>query len=352
MDTRTWTGRDLTGRAENLQQFTAVTWRNLATSLTRGFTSYWMDLHQDWFADDSMHPVIERQARVIEESINWDHADVPGIAVVIDDAAALETNGNGAPLNELVMWEWRQGLAHCGVPYRIYLFEDLLLGNFPAHRVFYFPNLFKVDDARLKLLRDRVFGSNRVVVWGPGSGISDGRTISPDHALRLTGFSFDLLATNEQRRTQIIDFDHTITRDLPADTVFGGPLAYGPALYPSDGRRLGLALTKQGRMYGGLNVKECRGWTSVFAAAGPLPAGLWRGLARHAGAHIWCEENDVLLADSCVVALHSVKSGPRTIRLPRFARVTDLATGESIVEPTDRLTLNIDAPQTRVFRYE
>jgi hypothetical protein len=51
--------------------------------------------------------------------------------------AALETNGSGNVPAELVMAEWQGGLAHCGVPYRIYLFEDLELDNFPGHRLFY-----------------------------------------------------------------------------------------------------------------------------------------------------------------------------------------------------------------------
>jgi hypothetical protein len=149
-----------------------------------------------------------------------------------------------------------------------------------------------------------------------------------------------------------MDFSHPITRDLRADLNYGSPLSYGPCLYPKDGQRLGLAWAKQGRMYGGLNVKQMDGWTSVFTAAVPLPAGLWRGLARHGGAHVWCDENDIILADSCVVGIHSVKAGARTIRLPFPSRVIDLINGETLWQQTDRIDLQIDPPQTRLFRYE
>ena len=56
------------------------------------------------------------------------------------------------------------------------------------------------------------------------------------------------------------------------------------------------------------------------------------GLARFAGAHIYTEENESLMADNSVVALHSLKSGHKTIKLPGEFRVTDAITGKLIGE--------------------
>ena len=76
--------------------------------------------------------------------------------MVLDDEAVLETNGNGAVLNEQVLWDLKLGLARCGVPYRIYLLDDLKLPNFPRHKLFYFPNLYRADDERVQLLQEKV----------------------------------------------------------------------------------------------------------------------------------------------------------------------------------------------------
>jgi hypothetical protein len=271
------------------------------------------------------------------------------------------------------MWEEKMGLARCGVPYRIYLLEDLKLPNFPKHRVFYFPNLFKCDDERLRLLKDVVFRDGNVVVWGPGSGISDGEKIGKDSASKLTGFDFELIPSNCQRRVLISDFAHIITKGLSADTVLGGPLAFGPELLPKDGVMLGRAWTKQGRNYAGLAVKSfgkgARGeggaptppdplsgrgggagdYAAVFSTAAPLPADLWRGIARFAGAHVYCETSDVLMADSSVVALHTLKPGPRRIALPGTFNVRDVVTGERIGEGLEEIVFTLDEPGTRVF---
>ncbi|MHB9132945.1 MAG: hypothetical protein ACYDBB_17910 [Armatimonadota bacterium] len=368
-DTRTYnTDNENTayGTAANAQEFAAINWRNTATALTRGFNGYWMDLNSNWFGNDDIHAVIRRTVEALKDSVEWEHADVPGIAMVIDDEAALETNGAGNFFNEAIMWEQKYGISRCGVPFRIYLLDDLMLDNFPQHRVFYFPNLFKVDDARLALLQEKVFRDGNVVLWGPGSGISDGVTLDPRHAQRLTGFTFDMLNLNHPRRTHIQRFDHPITKGLAADIIYGSTLAFGPVLYPTDGLKLGLCWAKQGKTYSGLSVKTfgngaagdnpagttlgAGDWSSVFTTSVPVPADLWRNLARYAGTHVYSKSNDILLADSSIVALHSIQSGEKCIALPGAYEVEDVISGEKLGGPLREIRFVLDAPETRVFR--
>lgn len=357
MDTRTYNQRryDAYGLAKDEQEFAAITWRNVATSLARGLNSYPMELYTDWFNRPEFIPILKRQFEVMRESVEWPHHTPPGIAVVIDDRAVLETNGDGRYLNEAVMMQLKAGLPRSGVPYRIYLLEDLALDHFPDHRVFYFPNLFKVDDERLALLQEKVFGEGRVVVWGPGSGISDGQTLNTGHATRLTGFDFErLLPLNHPRRAIINHFDHPLTRDLPADTLLGGSLAYGPILFPRDGVSLARAWTKQNRVVSGLSVKTIgegeEAWTSVFTTALPLPADLWRRFAVEAGAHVYTNENDLIQAGGQIVALTSIKSGSKTIELPQASQVWDVIRDEAVSDSTTQITFDLEAPATAVFR--
>ena len=355
MDTRSYTGSDgpVFGSAADPDEFAAITWRNVAASVTRGFHSYYMDVHTDWFGDPALHDIIGRQMQVMEEALHWEHRDVPGIAVVLDDAAPLETNGNGAYTNEAIFWQLRDGLARCGVPVRTYLLSDLDHSDLPDHRVFYFPNLFKVDDARLDLLQRRVFGRGRTVVWGPGSGISDGRTLSADHAARLTGFTFEMLRGNLQRRTLLHDFDHPLTAGLTGGQTLGGPLAFGPALFPTDGRPLGRAWTRQGRNLPGLAVKSMgdgdAAWHSVFTTTVPMPAAFWRGATRLAGGHVYCESDDVLMADNSCVALHCVSNGEKRLRLPAARDVFDTVERTPVEKEMTDLRFTARGPTTRVF---
>jgi hypothetical protein len=355
MDTRTWAGNDPIAPARDVAEFAAITWRNVATALTRGFTPYWMDVYEDWFAPPELQPIIDRQAEVLRASIDWPHETVPGIALILDDEAVLETNGDGRFLNEAVLWEWKTGLARSGVPVGKYLFDDLAAPSFPPHRVYYFPNLFRIDAARRKLLEEKVLRGGHVVVWGPGTGISDGERIGAQSASAVTGFAFDLLAVNDHRRTLLSDTSHPLTKGLSPATVLGGPLAYGPVLLPKDGQRLGHAWTKLGRDLSGLAAKDITAadgtkWTSVFTSTPGLPAGFWRNAARLAGAHVWCEADEIILADAGLVAIHSATGGRRTLLLPRACDVEDVITGRPVARQARTIEFDLQGPETRLFR--
>jgi hypothetical protein len=126
-------------------------------------------------------------------------------------------------------------------------------------------------------------------------------------------------------------------------------------LLPTDGHVLGHAWTKLGRNLAGLAVKERPAadgstWTSVFSSTPGLPAGFWRNAARRAGAHVWCESDDILLADSQLVAIHAAAAGPRTILLPRASDVVDLISGEPVGQGLREIEVELAAPETRLFR--
>ncbi|MHB9028403.1 MAG: hypothetical protein ACYC9O_06510, partial [Candidatus Latescibacterota bacterium] len=368
MDTRS--GDKDIGTARNYQEWEAITWRNFATGWTRGFNSYWMYgfFIADWFGDKPVQDVIHRQTELIRQSVEWPHETMPGIAMILDDASVLETNGAGNFLNEAVMWEQKMGIARSGVPHNIYVFEDLELENFPKHRVYYFPNLFRVDDKRLEILKKKVFRDGAVVVWGPGSGISDGKKIGIESAKKLTGFDFEMLPANAPRRILISNFEHPVTHGLDADLVIGGPLSYGPILLPKNCTELGLAWAKGGNNHIGLGLKEfgkgaalspagitTRGegdYAAVFTTAANLPANLWRNLARYAGAHVYCESNDVFLADNSVVALHSLKSERKRIALQGKYKVTDLVTGKLYSKGASEIRFDLQGPETKVYLLE
>ena len=171
-----------------------------------------------------------------------------------------------------------------------------------------------------------------------------------------------------QRRILICNFDHPETRDLDLATVIGGPLPYGPVIMPADGAQLGLAWAKGGNDHTGMAIREFgrgaagngqhgqeRGegdCAAVFTTAVKLPAGPWRSVARHAGAHVYAETSDVFLASNCVVALHSLKSERKRIALPASYRIRDLIDGTEYAESTDAIEFDLCAPETRVFHLE
>ena len=118
---------------------------------------------------------------------------------------------------------------------------------------------------------------------------------------------------------------------------------------------MGLAVKEFGGGASGNGAPGARGagdYASVFTAAVQLPADLWRNLARYAGAHVYTETNDVIMADRSIVALHSLQSGQKRIALPGKFRVRDVITGKQVAKGVSAFTFEMKAPETRIFLLE
>lgn len=87
----------------------------------------------------------------------------------------------------------------------------------------------------------------------------------------------------------------------------------------------------------------------AWSAALPLPPELLRALVRHAGGHIWCEENDVVYASGNLAAIHTSKAGHRTLMLPRPCAVRDAMTGKILGRRLREVRLKLRSPDTRLF---
>jgi hypothetical protein len=92
------------------------------------------------------------------------------------------------------------------------------------------------------------------------------------------------------------------------------------------------------------------GWRSVYLAMLNFGPQLLRNLASFAGAHVWCESDDVVYANRSLVCLHTASAGEKVIRLPQPAVVTDLWTGERSPGPLDAIRATMPAYRTRLWR--
>jgi hypothetical protein len=61
-----------------------------------------------------------------------------------------------------------------------------------------------------------------------------------------------------------------------------------------------------------------------------LPPAVLRNIARAAGAHICTDTDDAVAANDWLLTVCAASDGPRTIRLPKKAKVVDALTGETV----------------------
>ena len=123
------------------------------------------------------------------------------------------------------------------MPYRIYTLSDLNRDNFPNYKIYFFPNLFCVNDDVIALLRKKVLRDGNLAIFGPGTGITDGKILSAEPATRLLGVKMELVPRTTQRRVIVEEprgQANAIVRELSAGMTFGDSLAYGPTLVPDE----------------------------------------------------------------------------------------------------------------------
>ena len=375
-DQRTYCLPDGTERWNMLHpgpEIPAGLWRNFGASLTRGYNTYPMDVmgKPSFFSGDDIQAVLRERGRVQRQSVDWQRAEVPSIVMVIDDTSVLEEDFTFNYQYLAVIQQRMYGLSRCGVPFRLHLFEDLARENFPScHKVFLFPNLFRLTPERMELIRQRVLRQGNVAIFGPATGITDGTRLRSDLASELLGIPLDLRAVESPRVVTIDRFDHPITAGLQRRIDYGDSYPYGPLLMPgphAEVRRLGgiqwasaldgagLVIREFGRGAAGSGQPGPRGvndYATIFSAAVPLPDLLLREMARYSGTHVYGEGDDLIFADSATVCVHSVRPGRRVITLPRASAVWDLIEDRQVSARTTTITLEITGPQTHLFHLE
>jgi hypothetical protein len=350
---------DTQGAFRDIPECTAGLLRNAAWSITRGAMDYLCVPGGAYYHDETIQrEAIAPLAKILDAVPNWPHVETAhAVAMIIDDGACIHEDGTSGYQNLAIMWQRVLGLAHCGIPYRVYLFSDLQRNNMPDYRCYLFPNLYQLNEERLALLQCKIFTGGRMAIFGPSTGITDGTTLSAEWATRLLGVEMELVKKHAPRRV-LIGGDSRVARALPASTIYGDSLPYGPILIPVRGAvaaggavELGTATAFWGINRSGAFLADRGTHNIAWTSAMPLPANLLRELAREGGCHVWCEDDDVVLASDTVAALHSIKPGPRTLHLPTPRTVWDAISGEKLGEKLTAVDMTITPPDTRLFYF-
>lgn len=372
-DARSWATDqlDTQGAWRTAEEARAGLLRNLVLSSSRGLFPYWMSVGRgSFFADsDEMLKIVRQQlplraALLSRRREPTEHA----IAMLIDDSSPLEEDFTSGFQQLAVVRQRNDHLSMTGLPFRTHLFSDVERDDFPRYRCCLLPNLFRLDADRIALVREKLMRDGAVLIFGPGTGINDGTRTTNDAAQELLGIPLELQPRQAARRVLVYGGAHPAVSGVQASLVYGDSYLYGPILAPAADlgdslelgkasvhwrlNRAGLVLREHGRGAAGNGAPGPRGsgdCAVAFTMAAPLPAALLRSLALYGGCHAWSDLGDVVAAGGDMVAVHTVRPGARTVRLPRTCDVTDAENGQRIAMGADAFEIRLQAFDTRVF---
>jgi hypothetical protein len=266
-----------------------------------------------------------------------DRSSTAEVAVVID----AESSFYRSTLNNFDIPNWRNrawGISRMGAPVDWLLLSDLLEGKARDYRLYYFLNTFHFTAAEREAMKSLLRRDGRVALWLYAPGFVGERDYSVAYCADLTGIRLSMTERQWGAHIYISNFEHTITRILPTSTFWGTDMRLGPLFTVDDpgATTLGTVVINQGRCEPGFVIREERRpdgtleWASVYSAAPGVPAGVLREVARYAGVHIYSESEDVLYADHNYVALHTVRTGTKTVHLPQRADVWEVYSNRQV----------------------
>jgi hypothetical protein len=360
-------GFDPGGRNQSPENSIAVYQRNFAQVLTHAHGVTWFETHElhevDHLADERQR-WIERFQKLGTWALSLDRTPAAEVAVFLDDESYFyESIRNNVDLPLI----WRQrviSLNRFGAPHDIYFLEDLLDGGLPPYKLYIFLNPFHLNSRRREALKAILRRDGRTALWlyAPGLLNSDAPAGLPamgaEHMTDLTGLRFVQCDGAWSPLMHISNFSHPATRGLPQDWFWGSTNPIGPTFHLEDPEAvtLGQVVYTLGRCKPGLGLRTfnpgspAQAWTSIYCASPDIPAPVLRGLARHAGVHLYSEAGDVLYATPNLLSVHTLAGGPRTFRLPRPAEaVYDLFSQQMLARDTCDFQVTLPPASTALY---
>jgi len=342
-------GRD---EAEQAALFQREHLHNLIT----GTPYWWFDIRSHNYQEPWMIETLRQLSDIGRQAVHWDRRPLAEVAFVCsEDTPMYQAAMNG----ELIRFELeschtllldlctrRWGLA--GVPFDTYELHDLAHPGFPGdqYKLIIFVNCAVVPEGAAAGVR-RWQKDGRALLWTFAPAVLDGHRLDPAAGDALRGIR---LGWRNQRRNIHVCMQrgrHPLTRGGAA-LNYGTEGSVGPVFFADDP-----AATVLGRLRDGgeaaFALRDHGTWKSLYLAMLNFGPELFRNLARFAGAHVWCDSDDVLYANRSLVCLHTASAGCKTVCLPAPARVTDLWSGKRSARPVRRI--RVDAAAYRTFAW-
>jgi len=355
MRTHLWPKDSFYGQTRNTRETAAVLKRQIANILTHSAGAWWCDWGKPTggaYAEPELMEIFRRSLELGRHHLSLpDRSSAAEVAIVID----AESSFYRSTLNNFDIPNWRNrawGIARMGAPADFILLSDLLEGRAKEYKLYFFMNTFHFSAAERERVKALLRRDGKVALWLYAPGFVD-EDLSVEHCADLTDIRLRLTARQWGANIYISNFEHPITRNLPTSTFWGTDMRLGPLFTVDDPEAitLGTVVINQGRCEPGFVVKEHEDWASVYSAAPNIPPGVLKELARYAGVHIYCESEDVLYADRAYVALHTVRAGVKTIRLPHRADVWEVYSNRLLGRDCTEFQDVVEAGSTSLYYY-
>jgi len=354
--------------AADVVETAGVLKRDFGQAVIRGYGLWWHAMVKGMYDHPAVGECIAKLAEIGRRSLRFPRGVAPGAAIIVDEESIFHQQCANRLFYPMLYYQRQHEWGRSGVPWNLYLHNDLAHPRFPDHKLYYFLNTFYLTDAEVAEIEARVKRNGATVVWTYAPGIQSPAGIDLARASRLTGFRLKAFDAEALPRVTLTATEHPFVRPGINDVTFtyaaddchpsyigAGPMGnddragiFGPLIYVDDPQAEVLG-TLDPLEAPGFCVKRFDDWTSVFVSAPMMNAFVLRNIARAAGIHVYSEQSDVVLPGRSFLTVHAREAGEKVVKLPAPADVYECYDGRLLGRQVTEFRDNLDRYATGFY---
>ncbi|MDD5603722.1 MAG: hypothetical protein PHG48_06570, partial [Eubacteriales bacterium] len=333
--------------------------REFALASVKLTAQWWFDFMGGYFSDDILMSEIKKMITIKEGYKKIKMASASRIAVFADTESLYYVSEESTAGLDCVKNVY-ENLKLIGAPHDIFLFSDIDSPslNIDQYRLIVFLNSFVITEAKRQYINEKIKKDGRSILWiyAPGYILEDG--FSEKNVSDMVNINVECLEEPENEIVMLPDgpgFDkaeglsYGFTNKATGVQIFRGvehPVS--PVFYIDDKDAVAIGkYRKSGKT--ALGFRQFKEFTSYYSAAGNLPVGVLREIARKAGATIYYEGTEPVYVNNRLIGIHNAPGGTITFNVPSGIRFKELFDGGMYESNKDTLQVDIQKGSTKLY---
>lgn len=331
--------------ADKFADDVAILRRNTIHPLLRGHGLWYYDFGAVFSSGHWDHPVFHQELRqlraVLTKAWQTPYTPTADVLMVYDPGSVLAMQSRWSTVNEALIDKLSAAVYHTGAVADFVRLDDLPKIDLDKYKAVIFAHASTMSSEQRAFVKEKVAKNGRHLVWTYMPAYFDGNTTSDANVTDVTGFELKRIKFPGTAKD-----DPTITVDAkgftPAQFKLSDPV--DPMMAIVDGKAESVAhlLGTKHVMVAKKALAVSTAWMGTLTLHDP---NLLREIFKQAGAHIYLDENDTVLAGMGLLMVHTVPGGKRVLHLrngrnvevtlpPRSTSLFNGETGESLLKPT------------------
>ncbi|MBQ8685723.1 MAG: hypothetical protein IJ514_06110 [Clostridia bacterium] len=345
--------------------------RDFGRTLCEDVQAWWFDqlIGGERYKFPEAYELFAKQQKIAKEAYTLDRKKQSEIALIFDEesmqAVSFQTTRDGVELFR------NYELARIGAPVDQYYHNDLSNPDMPDYKLYVFMNVFLLTEREREEIKAKLAKNHATAVWLYAPALLDPlatEKISTAHVEALTGIKTALINDKFDAVFRWNGDKHAISERLDKRALYGNfdrrrtmmllssndPIQHWdvylyPLVYSDDPTAQNLAyfLTSG---YPAVSVKDTGAFTSVLYGSKFIKSDVVREIARFAGCHLWCEEDEVLYANNNYVTFHASSTGKKRLRFPRALSPYEVYEEKFYAHNVTELVFDAYLGETKTFR--